>query len=52
MDLGLGLGPFALAWAIGGGSWEAAFTWCAVLPVVLAGGIFLTLQPVPREPVA
>ena len=51
VELGLGLGPFALAWAIGHVGWESAFTWCAVLPVLLAGAIFLALQPVPREAV-
>lgn len=51
VELGLGLGPFALSWAIGLVGWEAAFTWCAILPVVLAGATFLTLKPVPREAV-
>jgi len=48
VELGLGLGPFALAWAIGRVGWEMAFTWCAVVPVVLAGATFLALKPVPR----
>jgi putative MFS transporter len=52
VELGLGLGPFALSWAIGLVGWEAAFTWCAVLPVIVAGATFLALRPVPREAVA
>ncbi len=51
VELGLGLGPFGLSWAIGSVGWEAAFTWCAVLPVLLAGAVFLTLKPLPREAV-
>jgi len=51
VELGLGLGPFGLSWAIGSVGWEAAFTWCAVLPVLLAGAVFLGLKPLPREAV-
>jgi len=51
VELGLGLGPFALSWAIGLVGWEAAFTWCAVLPVIVAGATFLALKPVPRDAV-
>jgi len=51
VELGLGLGPFALSWAVGLVGWESAFTWCAILPVILAGATFLALQPVPREAV-
>jgi MFS family permease len=51
VELGLGLGPFGLSWAIGSVGWEAAFTWCAVLPVILAGVVFLALKPIPREAV-
>jgi MFS family permease len=51
VELGLGLGPFALAWAIGKVGWESAFTWCAVVPVMIAGATFLALKPVPREAV-
>jgi MFS family permease len=47
VELGLGLGPFALSWAIGMVGWTAAFSWCAVLPVFLAGATFLAL---PAEP--
>lgn len=49
VELGLGLGPFALSYAIGKTGWESAFTLCAVLPVLLAGALFLMLPPVPRE---
>lgn len=49
VELGLGLGPFALSWAIGLVGWESAFTWCAILPVIIAGATFLALEPVPRE---
>lgn len=51
VELGLGLGPFALSYAIGQTGWESAFTLCAVLPVILAGGLFLMLPPLPREAV-
>jgi MFS family permease len=51
VELGLGLGPFALSWAIGRVGWESAFTWCAILPVIIAGATFLALKPVPREAV-
>lgn len=51
VELGLGLGPFALSWAIGLVGWESAFTWCAILPVIVAGATFLALKPVPREAV-
>jgi len=51
VELGLGLGPFALSWAIGLVGWESAFTWCAILPVMIAGATFLALKPVPREAV-
>lgn len=51
VELGLGLGPFALSWAIGLVGWESAFTWCAILPVIIAGATFLALKPVPREAV-
>ncbi len=51
VELGLGLGPFALSAAIGLVGWESAFTWCAILPVIMAGATFLLLKPVPREAV-
>jgi len=49
VNLGLGLGPFALSEVIAAVNWEWAFTLCAVIPVVVAGCIFLGLNPVPRE---
>ena len=49
VNLGLGLGPFALSEVIAAVNWEWAFTLCAVIPVVVAGCIFLGLKPVPRE---
>lgn len=49
VNLGLGLGPFALSEVIAAVNWEWAFTYCAVLPVIAAGCIFLGLKPVPRE---
>jgi MFS family permease len=51
VELGLGLGPFALSSLIGLMGWEWAFTLCAVLPVIAAGLIFLLLEPVPAGPV-
>lgn len=49
VELGLGLGPFGLSWAIEYVGWQQAFTWCAVLPVIVAGATFMALKPVPRE---
>jgi MFS family permease len=49
VELGLGLGPFALAWTITMVGWEWAFTWCAVLPVIVAGLVFLGLPAAPPE---
>lgn len=49
VNLGLGLGPFALSEVIAAVSWQWAFTCCAVVPIIVAGGIFLMLKPVPRE---
>ena len=49
VNLGLGLGPFALSEVIAAVNWEWAFTFCAVIPVMAAGCIFLALNPVPRE---
>jgi MFS family permease len=49
VNLGLGLGPFALSEVIAAVNWEWAFTYCAVLPVLAAACIFLGLKPVPRE---
>ena len=49
VNLGLGLGPFALSEVIAVVNWEWAFTYCAVIPVIAAGCIFLGLKPVPRE---
>lgn len=48
VNLGLGLGPLVLSEIIPIAGWEWGFTWSAVLPVILAGLIFLTLKPVPR----
>jgi len=49
VNLGLGLGPLALSAVIGWAGWQWAFTWCAVLPVILAGIVFMQLEPVPPE---
>lgn len=43
VELGLGIGPLALSYAIGPWGWNWAFTWCAVVPVILAGLTFLGL---------
>ncbi len=46
VNLGIALGPLALSYAIVAlGSWEWAFTWCGVLPLVLAALAFLQLAP-------
>lgn len=49
VNLGLGLGPLFLSLVIDSISWKWAFTICAVLPVLLAGTVFLALHPVPKE---
>jgi MFS family permease len=49
VNLGLGLGPLFLSVVIDAISWEWAFTICAVLPVLIAGTVFLALEPVPKE---
>jgi len=49
VNLGMGLGPLALSLVIEALDWEWAFTYCAVVPVIMAGCIFMMLKPVPRE---
>jgi MFS family permease len=49
VNLGLGLGPWLLSEVIAQINWEWAFTVAAVIPVILAGTIFLALKPVPRS---
>jgi MFS family permease len=49
VNLGLGLGPFGLSEVIAALGWQWAFTFCAVIPVIVAGCTFLALKPVPRE---
>jgi MFS family permease len=49
VNLGLGLGPLFLSVVIDAISWKWAFTTCAVIPVIIAGMIFLGLKPVPKE---
>ena len=51
IELGFGGGPLAASYVIAAAGWQWAFTWCAMVPVALAGFVFLTLKPVPREPV-
>ena len=51
VNLGLGLGPWLLSEVISALNWEWAFTVAAVIPVIVAGAVFLALKPVPREPV-
>jgi SHS family lactate transporter-like MFS transporter len=46
VELGLGIGPLALSYAIAAAGWQWAFTWCAVVPVILAGLTFLGLTAV------
>lgn len=46
VELGLGIGPLALSYLIEAAGWQWAFTWCAVLPVILAGLTFLGLKPI------
>jgi SHS family lactate transporter-like MFS transporter len=50
VNLGIGLGPLALSYMIDWlGDWRWAFTVCGVVPVFLAGIVFLGVKPVPRE---
>ena len=46
IELGLGGGPLVVSYVIAASNWQWGFTWCAVIPVVLAGLIFLRLKPV------
>lgn len=46
IELGLGGGPLVVSYVIAASNWQWGFTWCAVIPVVLAGFIFLSLKPV------
>jgi len=50
VNLGLGLGPLLLSVVIDALDWTWAFTVSAVIPVIVAGLVFLALEPVPREP--
>ncbi len=49
IELGLGGGPLVVSYIIAASNWQWGFTWCAVLPVLLAALIFLRLKPVPRD---
>ena len=49
VNLGLGIGPLVLSIIIDKVNWEWGFTISAVIPVILAGLLFLALKPVPRE---
>jgi len=33
---------------IAAAGWQWGFTWCAVIPVIIAAATFLALKPVPR----
>jgi MFS family permease len=44
VELGLGIGPLALSYGITAWGWEWAFTWCAAVPVILAGLTFLVVE--------
>lgn len=45
VELGLGVGPLALSYGIAAWGWDWAFTWCAAVPVIVAGMTFLALPP-------
>jgi MFS family permease len=49
VELGLGIGPLALSYSIAAWGWEWAFTYCATLPVILAGGTFLLMARSPDQ---
>jgi len=49
VNLGIALGPLALSYMINYSGWIWAFTVCGVLPLFLAGIVFLWVKPVPRE---
>ncbi len=48
IELGFGGGPLAASYVIAAVGWQQAFTWCAVVPVMVAGVVFLFMKPVPR----
>lgn len=48
VELGLGVGPLALSYGIAAWGWDWAFTWCAAVPVIVAGMTFLALPPARR----
>jgi MFS family permease len=48
IELGFGGGPLAASYVIAAVGWQQAFTWCAIIPVTVAGFVFLMLKPVPR----
>ena len=49
IELGFGGGPLVFSYVTAATSWELGFTLCAVVPVILAGFLFLFLKPVPKE---
>jgi SHS family lactate transporter-like MFS transporter len=46
--LGVALGPLALSYLAVARGWPVAYTICGVLPVFLAGWVYLLAKPVPR----
>ncbi len=49
VSLGIAIGPLALSYVINYFDWAWAFTVCGVVPMFLAGVVFLAVKPVPRE---
>jgi AAHS family cis,cis-muconate transporter-like MFS transporter len=49
IELGLGGGPLVVSYVIAASNWQWGFTVCAVIPVIIAGTVFLALKPVTDE---
>ena len=49
IELGLGGGPLVVSYVIAASSWQWGFTVCAVVPVIVAGTVFLALKPVTEQ---
>ena len=49
IELGFGGGPLVFSYVTEATSWELGFTLCAVVPVMLAGLLFLGLKPAPQD---
>ncbi len=48
VNLGVAFGPLALSYCVTWMGWEMAYTVCGIVPLFLAGLVFLLLKPIPR----